>query len=1097
VNRHGSELPRPFSGGGFFSLLLALAALAGVSPAAADSFAWQVATPESQAMSGKKLDALKEDLAARRTRAFLVLRNDKVVCEWYAAGHGPDRKHGAASLSKATVAGLALAVLVSDGKLLLDRRAADLVAAWNDDPRKRRITLRHLGSHTSGLADAEQDRLPHERLPGWKGDFWRRLDPPNDPFTIARDRTPVLFEPGSKLQYSNPGVAMLGYALGAALKDAPQRDLRTLLRDRVMRPIGAADAEWSIGYGRTFDVEGLPLVAGWGGGSYTARALARIGRLLLREGDWDGNRILSKEAVRQITGDAGLPGHCGMGFWTNADGRYPNLPRDTYYGAGAGDQLLIVVPSLNLIAVRNGEALASEPPDARDVFEAFHDQRVKILFEPLLDAISDRPPPSPAGGQGRRERAPYPASPVITGIAWAPRQSILRKARGSDNWPLTWADDDHQYTAYGDGWGFEPFVQKKLGLGFARIEGDAPHFRGVNVRSPSGEQYGDGARAKKASGILCVEDVLYLWTRNAGNAQLAWSNDHGTTWDWAGWKFTTSFGCPTWLNFGKNYAGARDGYVYAYSHDAGSAYTPADRMVLARVPKGKIRERDAYEFFTALDSQGHPLWSKAIADRGAVFTHAGRCYRSGITYNAGLRRYLWVQILPGTEGGKADTRFEGGFAIYDAPEAWGPWTTVYYTDKWDVGPGESASFPTRWMSKDGKTLQLVFSGDDCFSVRTAMLQVANPAGTGRGARAPETVQHTLVYHRPGRFGGWPANHGIWSWGDEILVGFSAGYYKDLGPERHAIDREKPEAHLLARSRDGGKTWTIEDPSAQGALIPAGRALHGVTPPGLREQPWRDCPGGIDFTHPDFALTVRMTDVNAGPSRFSYSTDRGKTWLGPFKLPLFGQPGIAARTDYLVNGKHDCTLFLTAAKTDGREGRPLCVRTTDGGRTWQFVGWIGGEPKGYAIMPATVRLHGPELLTAIRRREDRKSWIETYRSPDDGKTWRPDAVPVPDTGEGNPASLIRLADGRLCLSYGVRAAPYRLCTKLSGDGGKTWGPEIVLRADGGGRDLGYARSVQRGDGKVVIVYYFWDPKTGPERYIAATIWDPPFPGPRAD
>src|SRR6516164_9728350 len=82
VNRHGSELPRPFSGGGFFSLLLALAALAGVSPAAADSFAWQVATPESQAMSGKKLDALKEDLAARRTRAFLVLRNDKVVCEW-------------------------------------------------------------------------------------------------------------------------------------------------------------------------------------------------------------------------------------------------------------------------------------------------------------------------------------------------------------------------------------------------------------------------------------------------------------------------------------------------------------------------------------------------------------------------------------------------------------------------------------------------------------------------------------------------------------------------------------------------------------------------------------------------------------------------------------------------------------------------------------------------------------------------------------------------------------------------------------------------------------------------------------------------------
>jgi hypothetical protein len=36
------------------------------------------------------------------------------------------------------------------------------------------------------------------------------------------------------------------------------------------------------------------------------------------------------------------------------------------------------------------------------------------------------------------------------------------------------------------------------------------------------------------------------------------------------------------------------------------------------------------------------------------------------------------------------------------------------------------------------------------------------------------VEHVTVYHRQGRFGGWPANHGIWSWGDEILVGFSAG-----------------------------------------------------------------------------------------------------------------------------------------------------------------------------------------------------------------------------------------------------------------------------------------------------------------------------------
>ena len=46
--------------------------------------------------------------------------------------------------------------------------------------------------------------------------------------------------------------------------------------------------------------------------------------------------------------------------------------------------------------------------------------------------------------------------------------------------------------------------------------------------------------------------------------------------------------------------------------------------------------------------------------------------------------------------------------------------------------------------------------------------------------SPKIVRHLVVYAEPGRFAGWPANHGIWSWGDEILVGFSRGTYKDRG-----------------------------------------------------------------------------------------------------------------------------------------------------------------------------------------------------------------------------------------------------------------------------------------------------------------------------
>jgi len=316
-----------------------------------------------------------------------------------------------------------------------------------------------------------------------------------------------------------------------------------------------------------------------------------------------------------------------------------------------------------------------------------------------------------------------PKSAVIIGIEWAPKETIIRKARGGDNWPLTWADEDRQYTAYGDANGFEPFIPGKLSLGLAYVEGEAANFTGTNLRSPSIEQKGDGPRGKKASGILMVDGVLYLLVRNASNSQLAWSADHGQSWSWSDWKFTTSFGCPTFLNFGKNYAGARDEYIYIYSHDGDSAYEPADRMVMARVPKTKIAERSAYEFFQGLDVQAAPRWTHDIEQRGGVFEHRGKCGRSGITYNTGLKRYLWCQIFSESRHPQGP-RFQGGFGIYEAPEPWGPWATVFETDDWDVGPGETSSFPTKWMSADGRTAHLVFSGNDCFSVRQARFVLA-------------------------------------------------------------------------------------------------------------------------------------------------------------------------------------------------------------------------------------------------------------------------------------------------------------------------------------------------------------------------------------
>ena len=59
--------------------------------------------------------------------------------------------------------------------------------------------------------------------------------------------------------------------------------------------------------------------------------------------------------------------------------------------------------------------------------------------------------------------------------------------------------------------------------------------------------------------------------------------------------------------------------------------------------------------------------------------------------------------------------------------------------------------------------------------------------------------------------------------------------------------------------------------------------------------------------------------------------------------------------------------------------------------------------------------------------------------------------------------------------------------ISEDDGKTWGERVTLRKNAGGHDIGYTRSVQRPDGKIVTVYYWCDGEHT-ERYIAATIWE---------
>jgi len=350
------------------------------------------------------------------------------------------------------------------------------------------------------------------------------------------------------------------------------------------------------------------------------------------------------------------------------------------------------------------------------------------------------------------------------------------------------------------------------------------------------------------------------------------------------------------------------------------------------------------------------------------------------------------------------------------------------------------------------------------------------------------VRHIIVYAEAGRFAGWPANDGLWSWGDEIIVGFHEGAYQSVKKlsRGHCLDRGRPRRDLLARSLDGGETWTIENPENY--------AGDGGTP--------KPCPGNINFAHPDFAMHCRG-------SQFRISCDRCSHWQGPYELPKVGNR-LSARTDYIVTSEKECLFFLSAPEPRVEaefKDRAFCARTTDGGRTIEFLSWMTGEPLSVrSVMPSTVRISEDHLISALRRRQDihieddvdyNRDWIDVYESTDGGKTWRR-LGKVADTESdnaseeernGNPPSLIRLRDGRLCITYGYREAPYGIRARLSTDNGKTWGREIHLRDDGCTWDIGYTRTFQRTDGKIVTVYYYATAER-PEQHIVATIWEAP-------
>ena len=326
---------------------------------------------------------------------------------------------------------------------------------------------------------------------------------------------------------------------------------------------------------------------------------------------------------------------------------------------------------------------------------------------------------------------PYPPSPAVPGITFD-RNTLRLEAPGSDLWPVAWAADDTLYTAWGDGGGFGGSNKDgRVSFGFGRVDGGPRDYRGVNVAGGKGAAHPAPFRGKTC-GLLAIDDRVYVWRSGDGGTEKMFglnelwrSADGGKTWGKTEVVFRPAAGDPgffavTVCQYGKGYAGARDEYVYLYAPEAidpthWEVQKPG-RVALLRVPRGRVEETSAYEFFAGVVA-GRPSWAKDIAKRRPVWEDAANGgHRMGVSYNPGLKRYMLSTMTVNRDGWQA---------IYDAPEPWGPWTTVYFARDPDLWGGKTIVpfFVNKWLSADGKRFVLAFTRNDHWATVEGTLDV--------------------------------------------------------------------------------------------------------------------------------------------------------------------------------------------------------------------------------------------------------------------------------------------------------------------------------------------------------------------------------------
>jgi CubicO group peptidase (beta-lactamase class C family) len=266
-------------------------------------------------------NTLDQSLEGHNNTAFIVIQNDSIIYERYTEGYDTLSFHPSYSVAKSFTS--ALLGIAIDEEFIKDENelAVSFISELEEHPEAATLTLKHLLNHTSGL----KVKLNVDANLYYGNDIWKGIK-----------QIEFQNQPGERQYYCNVNTQLLGIVIERATKTPNY----TYLQEKIWKPLGMeSDALWSVDKKNNITKSYCCLMA-------TARDFAKLGRLYLNMGNWNGEQIVSEEWVKKSTARDNSD---GSSYGYNYAWQIGLKEYGDYRAAGLYEQYIYVYPRKNLV----------------------------------------------------------------------------------------------------------------------------------------------------------------------------------------------------------------------------------------------------------------------------------------------------------------------------------------------------------------------------------------------------------------------------------------------------------------------------------------------------------------------------------------------------------------------------------------------------------------------------------------------------------------------------------------------------------------------------------------------------------------------------